>query len=337
MPTEANRELAFTRQEGGKLQARPSDREIGRLARRQWGVVSRAQLVALGLGEDAIDARLRGGRLYRLHRGVYAVGHTVVPREGRWLAAVLCVGDGATLSHHSAAALWGIGRATERARVDVSAPSLTRSPPGIHRRYTRFLPDEVTTIRRIPVTTLARSLLDIAAEVSGEGLEAAIRQAEYAHRFQLEQLEALLIRYPGKRGAATIRDCLHRLGLGPRGRTRSGLEDRFAALLAQTELPKPDLNVLLDLDGLKIEADCLWREQRVIVELDGGKAHRTRVAFEMDRERDRRLQAAGWRVVRLTWHQLDNPAPVLADLSNLLQASLPLPAVGTGNSKLARV
>jgi very-short-patch-repair endonuclease len=186
----------------------------------------------------------------------------------------------------------------------------------------RLAPDEVTTLRRIPVTTLARCLFDIAATASDEGLEAAIRQAEYLHRFRLEQLEDLLIRHPGRRGATTIRACLRRLGRGARGRTRSRLEARFATLLARTDLPQPHLNALVDADGFKIEADCLWSDQRLIVELDGGKAHRTYAAFEADRERDRRLQAAGWRVIRLTWRQLDDPAAVLADLSTLLQAEI---------------
>jgi len=290
-------------------------------------VVSRAQLIELGLGEDAIDARLAGGRLHRLHRGVYAVGHGVVPREGGWLAAVLAVGEGAVLSHRSAAELWGIGRGTSRARIDISASRLTRSSPTIRRRYLQLEPDEVTQRRRVPVTTLARSLFDFASELSLEAFEAAVREAEYLHRFPLVDLERLLKRHPGRRGAMTIKRCLHRLGGGPQGRVRSRLEVRFAALLAGTDLPSPDLNALLDLDGFKIEADCLWREQRLIVELDGGRAHLTRSAFETDRERDRRLQAAGWRVVRVTWRQLNDPAILLKDLRRILRSNLRLPAI----------
>lgn len=104
------------------------------------------------------------------------------------------------------------------------------------------------------------------------------------------------------------------------------MEARFATLLAGTDLPMPTLNALLDLDGFKVEADCLWRDQRVVVELDGGKSHGTRVAFESDRERDRRLQAAGWRVIRVTWRQLDDHTALLADLLRLLSSSLRFPA-----------
>lgn len=318
MRTQPPVEFAPTRDIGGKEQTRSSDSEIGLLAERQYGVVTRTQLAALGLGEDAIDARLGRGRLHRLHRGVYAVGHPVVPSEGRWLAAVLRVGQGAVLSHGSAAELWRIRRGAVRGRIDVSAPRPTRSPPGIRRRYLQLARGEATVRRRVPVTTLARTLLDIASETSPEGLEGAIREAEYLHRFRLGDLEDLLARHPGRRGTRTVETCLSRLGRGPRGRARSKLETRFAALLSRTDLPQPRLNVPLELSGRKIEADCLWRQHRLIVELDGGEAHRTRVAFETDRERDRRLQAAGWRVIRVTWRQLEHPAALLADLRRLL-------------------
>jgi len=318
MPTHPPVEFAAARHIGGKEQTRSPDSQIGLLAGRQYGVVTRTQLTGLGLGEDAIDARLARGRLHRLHRGVYAVGHTVVPREGRWLAAVLRVGQGAVLSHGSAAELWGVRREAVRGRIDVSAPRPTRSPPGIRRRYLQLAPGEATMRRGVPVTTLARTLLDIASETSPEGLEGAIREAEYLHRFRLGDLEDLLERHPGRRGTRTVKNCLSRLGRGPRGRTRSKLEARFAALLSRTDLPQPGLNVPLELGGRKIEADCLWRQHRLIVELDGGEAHRTRVAFETDRERDRRLQAASWRVIRVTWRQLEHPAALLADLRRLL-------------------
>lgn len=295
-----------------------ADREMAGLAGQQFGVVSRVQLLALGMSASAIDRRVRGGRLHLLHRGVYAVGHRAVPKEGRWLAAVLRVGDGAVLSHRSAAELWGVLRRADRGPIDVTAPRSARSSNGIRRHEAHLASNEMTVRRQIPVTTLSRTLFDIAAITSDEGLEAAIRQAEYLHRFRLESLEALLQRHPGRRGAANIKACLRRLARGPRGRTRNRFEVRFTALLTRTDLPMPTLNTVLDLDGFKIEADCLWRDQRLIVELDGGEAHRTRVAFESDRERDRRLQAAGWRVVRVTWRQLDEPAGLIGDLRALL-------------------
>lgn len=320
MPSSSSIEPAVTRDIAGKPQVRAWDREIGGLARRQYGVVARVQLVGLGLSEDAIDDRLGMGRLHRLHRGVYAVGHRVIPREGMWLAAVLASGPDAVLSHSSAADLWGVQRSAARKRVDVATPRSSRPTPRIRRRQSGLRADEVTVRRRIPVTTLARTIFDIAAETSVEGLEATIRQAEYLHRFRCDDLRSMLKRHPRRRGATTIKACLERLACGPSGRRRSRLEDRFAALLTDTDLPRPDLNVLLDLDDGKVEADCLWREQRLIVELDGGDTHGTRSAFESDRERDRRLHAAGWRAIRVTWRQLDHPTALLEDLSKLLNA-----------------
>lgn len=301
-----------------QTQARHPDSLIAERASGQHGVIARDQLAELGLSASAINRRIRAGRLHRLHPGVYAVGHPVVSREARWLAAVLRGRDGAVLSHRTAAALWGVQRGAERGRVEIITPRSTRSSGLIHRHIVRLDPDETAIRRRIPVTTLARTMLDIAAMVSIESMEAAIREAEYLHRLPLRKLEDMLERHPGQRGARTLESCLARLGRGPRGRVRSRLEVRFAALLADSDLPNPRLNVMLDVDGHPIEADCLWREQRVIVELDGGEAHGTRVAFETDRQRDRRLLAAGWRVSRVTWRQLDEPAALLADLRKLL-------------------
>jgi len=303
-----------------QTQTRGPDVLIAQQAGRQHGVISRGQLIELGLGASAINRRLQAGRLHRLHLGVYAVGHSVVSREGRWLAAVLRSGDGAVLSHLSAAILWGVLRGSKRGRVEITTSRSTRSSGAIHRHTSVLLPDEITCRRQIPATTLARTLLDVAAIANVERMEAAIREAEYAHRFRLSELEALLVRHPGQRGAGTIRSCLVRLGRGPQGRVRSRMETRLARLLSGTDLPRPRLNALLDLDdgGRPVEADCLWSGWRLIVELDGGEVHRTRVAFETDRERDRRLQVAGWRVLRVTWRQLDEPAALLADLRSLL-------------------
>ncbi len=317
MPRRPSRETALTVEYRRETQSRSLDWGMAELAGRQYGVVSRQQLASIGMAESAIDRRIRAGRLHQLHRGVFAVGHRVVVREGRLLAAVLYVGDGAVLSHRSAAELWGVVGTRGLGRIDVCAPRSARSSAAIRRHHVRYAASELAVRRKIPVTTLARTLFDIAAGMPMEAFEAALRQAEYLHRFRLEELERLLVIHPGRRGAATFKACLRRLERGPMGRRRSKLEDRFAALLARTELPRAELNVLLDLGKDMIEADCLWRERRVIVELDGRDAHATRVAFESDRERDRRLQAVGWRVIRVTWRQLDDPTALLADLRRL--------------------
>jgi len=172
----------------------------------------------------------------------------------------------------------------------------------------------------IPVTTLPRTLLDISAPVSVATMEAAIRESEYRHGFNPRALAAALIDHRGQRGARTAWLALESIGAGPSGRVRSPLEARFAALIADSQLPRPELNVLVEIDGAMIEADCLWREPRLIVELDGRAAHGTRSAFESDRERDRRIQVAGWRVVRITSPQLAKPQALLRDLHHLITA-----------------
>lgn len=176
------------------------------------------------------------------------------------MAAVLASGAEAVLSHRSAAALWGIG--SDNGHIETVIPGKARPRGQIRRRHAQLAPDEVTMRRRIPVTTLTRTLLDIAADLSVEGFEAALREAEYLHRFRLEELEKLLERHPGKRGTGTVRTGLRRLHRGPRGRARSRLEARFAALISRSDLPRPRLNALLDLGGFKIQADCLWLDQQ---------------------------------------------------------------------------
>ncbi len=301
------------------LQTRGPDALIAELAGRQYGVVARVQLVRkIGLGPSAIDRRLRLERLHRLHLGVYAVGHRVVSREGRWMAAVLACGDGAVLSHRSAAALWGI-RSRPARGIEVTTQTKSRSPGGIHRHFSVLPTDEVTARRGIPVTTVPRMLFDLAAVSSLDVVEHSMRESE---RLQLSDglsLEDLLARYPRRRGAGTIRECLRRRRELPIGVTREELEARFLAFLSSAGLPRPRLNAWLMLGARRFQVDCLWVDQRVIVELDGYATHGTRMAFEDDRDRDRRLAAAGYRGTRITWRHLHEiPGEIAADLRALL-------------------
>jgi predicted transcriptional regulator of viral defense system len=291
------------------------DDGIAALAARQYGVVARAQLAALGLGRGAIDRRLSRGRLHPLHRGVYAVGHRVVSREGWWMAAVLAAGPGAVLSHRSAAALWGL-RGDPATRVEVSVPCKQRSRPGITVHYAPLPADEVTDNDGIPTTTAARTLLDLAAILQPQELERTLEQAEANRLTDHTPLDALLTRYPNRQGTKSLRAILHN-GRHSANATRSELEDRFLALLDAHGLPRPEINVWLPDAG--VEVDCLWRARRLIAELDSRKHHATTAAFERDRARDRTLQAAGWRVIRITWRQLhDHPEAVVSDLRELL-------------------
>jgi very-short-patch-repair endonuclease len=171
------------------------------------------------------------------------------------------------------------------------------------------------------VTTVPRTLLDLAAVIGLRELERAVNQAEVLRLGDPLALDDLVSRHPGRRGTVALRTVLDGLGVGA-DVTRSELEDRFLSFLVDAQLPHPQVNVALQVSGHWLEADCVWRLQRLVVELDGHAAHGTRAAYEQDRARDRILQAAGWRVVRITWRQLHHaPAAVASDLRRLLGIS----------------
>jgi very-short-patch-repair endonuclease len=228
------------------------------------------------------------------------------------MAAVLAAGPGAVLSHRSAAALWGI-RNTDRTAIEVIAPRHCRRPRIEGHRGT-LLPDEIDRERGIPVTTPARTLLDLAAVLAPEKLERAINEAEVRRLTSPLPLDALVARHPHRRGTKTIRRILEDRGVGDTI-TRSDLEDRFLALVDANGLSRPKMNEPLG----PYEPDAHWPAQRLVVELDSYSIHTTRRAFDSDRERDRRLQAAGYRVVRITWRQLTyEPSQIAEELSALL-------------------
>lgn len=299
-------------------QTRGTDARIAELAEGQYGVVARRQLVGLGVGREAIKARLRVGRLYRLHRGVYAVGHRVLSREARWMAAVLFCGPDAVLSYCSAAALWGI-RGHSGGVIEVTTRMKSRSQAGLRRHFAPLPADEVTITDGIPVTTVPRTLFDLAAVLRVDAVEQTLRQSERLRLHDALSLEDLLARYPRHRGNRTIRECLRRRCELPAGVTREALEARFLTFLTQHGLPRPRLNAWITLGPRRYQVDCLWPEQRVLVELDGYETHGTWSAFQSDRDRDRRLLAAGYRGPRVTWHHLDDiPEEIAADLMTLL-------------------
>ena len=295
------------------------ERAIAGLAGRQHGVVTRAQLDNLGLGRGAIARRIERGRLHRVHRSVYAVGHRVLSPRGRWMAAVLAAGPGGVLSHRSAAALWGLRTFGPRL-PEVTAAPRRRAGPGVEVHHTRLSEEEVTEREKIPVTTASRTLLDLAAVLPRRQLERALQEAEVRRLGDLVSLEDLLVRHPRRRGTVILRSVLASGRIGENV-TRSDLEERFLAFLDRAALPRPEINAQVEIAGRLIECDCLWRPQRVIVELDGHAVHGRRDAFEADRARDRALQAARWRVVRVTWRQLHREAErVTADMRELLRS-----------------
>jgi very-short-patch-repair endonuclease len=287
---------------------------IAALAARQHGVVSHAQLADLGVGDGAIKHRVALGRLQPLHRGVYAVGHRALRSEAWWLAAVLAAGPGAALSYRSAAELWGM-RNGSRARIDVSVPRHRRSTARLEVHVVEMQDDEVTVEHGVPVTTPARTLLDLAAIVSPQHLKAAFDEAEVRRLTSPTSLDALVARYPGRRGTRAMTRVLARHRATGAAIPTSILERRLLTLLDAHRLPRPHINRRSD-HG---ELDATWHEQRLIVECDGFATHGTREAFERDRARDRELVVAGWRVVRITWRQLrDDGETVARQLAALL-------------------
>jgi very-short-patch-repair endonuclease len=234
------------------------------------------------------------------------------------MAAVLACGDGAALSHRAAGQLLGIIPLGD-GLPEVTRRKGWRSQPGIVQHRSPLSPDEVEVVAGIPVTGLSRTLLDLASILSRERLEAVMNEAEVRGLTDRVSVHALLERYPRRPGTATLRAVLNNARRA-RGVTRRELERRFAAALASTDLPRPHRNADVAVAGRFFEVDCLWRAQRLIVELDGRFVHGTWRTSERDREKDRMLIADGWRVVRVTWRQLrDDSSAVIADLRRLLR------------------
>lgn len=287
------------------------------LAARQHGVVTRAQAGAAGVAGHVLDYRVRTGLLTRIHRGVYRVGPVTAPRM-REMAAVLACGPGAVLSHGSAAGLWGIADVLDPEEpVHVSVPRRIRGPAhGVRVHRAAVAPRERTERYGIPVTDAPRTLLDLAAGVSALAVEAALAQAEARGLVTLDQVEARLAAHTGRGGSRGLRAALE--GFGGPALTRSKAERRLLRLLRKAEIPPPRVNAIVH----GWEVDFTWPDRRVAVEVDGYEFHRGRPAFERDRRRDGVLTGAGWRVLRITWRQLERrPEAFLVQLAGALAAA----------------
>ena len=250
-----------------------------------------------------------------VHRGVYAVGHSVLTRHGRWMAAVLAGGPGAVLSHASAAALWEI-RYSASEYIDVTVRRSGREKRAglrIHRPRT-LQPDEVTTKHRIPVTTPARTILDMAAKLTPSRLEHLLNQTEIQELTDYRTLDALARARPTHRGATRLRAALIRHCAGTNV-PKSGLEVLFNDLCKTHGLPQPRINQTV----LGKEVDFLFEDHALVVETDSWRYHKTRHAFENDRARDALLATAGYRTLRFTDRQLEtDPRTVAGTIRSLL-------------------
>jgi len=276
------------------------DRVLADLAAQQHGVVARRQLEAVGVTLSMLKSRAASGQLLRIHRGVYAVGHDRLRREGWWMAAVLAVGPGALLSHRDAAALHGLRPPGDHTRWEVTTTGRAASTDRIRVYGTTALDArDATAVDGIPVTSVARTLVDLAATAPSAQVRKALNEAERQRCVDLRDIERVLTTTARRngRGHAATRQALAELAAVGERVTRSELEDRFLALLDARRLPRPLTNH--GIEGM--EVDVCWPEQRLAVELDGWDEHSTRQAFQHDRERSNDLTAAGWTLLRFTW------------------------------------
>jgi hypothetical protein len=276
--------------------ARRLEERLAEIAARQHGVVTRAQLLAVGLTPRAIQGRLESGRMRLLHRGVYLDG-PIEPTWGRVMAAVLASGRDARASHHTAASLWEFGP-----KLDLASPVEVKVPghrvvrrPGI-RAYRSLGLDTVApaTAYGIPTTEPIETLLDLAAILAGLDLERMVARADRGHLITLDELAAAVERHPERPGVATLRSLLGQNG-GP-AFTRSELEERFRDALRRFQLTAPRFNIRVH----GYELDCYWPDAGVAVELDGRAYHRSWQSQQNDRRRDRELAARGIQVIRIT-------------------------------------
>jgi very-short-patch-repair endonuclease len=285
------------------------DSAVATIAARQHGVVSVAQLHNVGMGKNGITRRVKRGHFHRIHRGVYAIGHRGLSWHGRWMAAVLACGDGAVLSHGSAASLWGLLRPID-GPIHVSTPTTSgrTTRRGVHLHRTPSLAEPspspsyspvrggrrgrllVTYRDNIPVTTVPRTIEDLRASplISPHLVRRAIRQAELKG-LRLDGIET--------------------------DRTRSDLEAAFLAFFRRHRIPPPEVNVKLG----RYEVDFLWREEKLVVEADTWTYHRGSISFQADHERDLDLRQQGYAVHRFTDRQLEtDPVRVAADIREAL-------------------
>jgi len=291
------------------------------LAERQFGVVSYAQLTGLGLGDKAIHHRMRQGHLRQIHRGVYAVGHSVLVPRGHYLAAVLRFGSPAVLSHLHGAALWDL-RATSSSMIDVTTPDRGRhGAPDIRVHRVRNLhPDDRTTLDGIPVTPVHRLILDLAEVLTLDAVRRVYEEADRRGLIDLRAIEQMIARSPGRRGLRPLSTLIREQR--PVRFTRSELERMLLDLCANRGIPLPQTNVWVE----GCEVDGFWPQERLVCEMDSWELHGDRASFERDRVRDAALQLAGHRVLRFTHRRLvDEPQEVARTIETTLGIKRPSP------------
>ena len=318
---------------------------LGDLALSQHGAVARRQLVELGFTRHEITGMVSAGWLHRVHYGVYAVGRRSLGPRGRWMAAVLACGPGALLSHRSSAAHRRL-RASAQRDVEVTVPrDRGRRLQGVRVYVVGDLgPADGHVHEGIPCVTVARTLLGLAAVLPRRAVERACDEAELRRVFDLAASEELLARSTGRRGAAVLRAVLDEHEIGTT-LTREGLEERVLNVLDRHGVARPEVNAwFVCRPGVGFEVDFLWRDERLVLEADGGPFHSTRAAIERDRRKEAELTCAGVRVLRCTWLQAQREPHRLAAMVRAALAQdrdagaarpRPAPAVGRDGRRAA--
>jgi very-short-patch-repair endonuclease len=292
----------------GKKRIHRVEAEIAALADRQHIVFARWQLVDLGLSRGAIEHRMPSGRLFQIHRGVYSLTRTLT-RRGHWMAAVLACGPDALLSHRSAAALHEL-RPTSQRKIDVTVPGPhRRDRDKIRIHSSTFDTEDIATVDGIPVTSVARTILDLAGVLQKDPLLHAIEEADRRETFDLGAMERVLARRPRAKGRVKLLEILADYRDAPD--LRSKLERDFHALVKRAKLPPPQLNTMVA--GFLV--DVCWPQWRLVAELDGRNFHARRRAFETDRIKDATFQRHGYRILRITYKRVhEQPDAVLSDI-----------------------
>jgi very-short-patch-repair endonuclease len=295
-------------------QVRTVEEKLGSIAAGQHGVATRAQLLTGGVTVKEIAARVRNGALLRVHRGVYRVGHLAPSVHATYLAAVLAAGADARLRGRAAAHLWGLVKG-QAPPPEVVAPSERRIEGVKVRRVRKLHPSEVTTFRAIPITTVARTLVDLAAEFTEDELARACHEAGVRHRTTPADVAAVLGMHPSSPGAAKLRRVME----GDIPVTLSKLEARFLKLVSAQSLPPPP-HTNRPAGGRRV--DCRWPQHGLTVELDGYRFHNSRHSWEQDRRREREARARGDEFRRYTYRDVfEDPVFMLAELAAFFAAT----------------
>lgn len=328
-PSETRPHVAFLT----SREARLDWQAIAAVGRRQHGVISLSQLVACGFTPSGVQKLAKAGRLHRIHRGVYALSPAALPRAGNLLAAVLACGSGTLLASRSVAGHYGL-ITNSSSFIDVISPHRVRKPGIRARQVPELDPRDRTKHLEIPCTSVARTLLDLAAFGRPGELRSAVEQAEVLGLFDLDAISDVIRRNEGRRGVRRLRSSLAAM-TAPGPKLRSRFERLFLPISRSAGLGEPLNNHVIALPGGPIEVDYYWPDHHLVVECDGYLFHRDRRAFRDDRRRDRRLAAIGIHCLRYVWEDLEDRDAIRRELLAVV-AALPTPESRAGRNATPR-